>query len=44
MPPVPPEARRAVGDVTLVEQALSNVVHNAIRYNREGGHLSLIHI
>lgn len=39
---VPPEALRALGDVTLVEQALSNVVHNAIRYNREGGHVAVV--
>jgi len=39
---VPPEALSALGDVTLLEQALSNVVHNAIRYNREGGHVAVL--
>ncbi len=39
---VPPEPVRAVGDVTLVEQALSNVVHNAIRYNRARGHVAVL--
>jgi signal transduction histidine kinase len=29
------------GDVTLLEQAVSNLVHNAVRYGREGGHVSL---
>jgi signal transduction histidine kinase len=33
---------RAEGDVTLVEQALSNVVHNAVRYNKPGGHVAVI--
>ena len=30
------------GDVTLLEQAVSNVVHNAVRYHREGGHVGVI--
>lgn len=30
-----------VGDVTLVEQAASNLVYNAIRHNRPGGHAAL---
>jgi signal transduction histidine kinase len=30
------------GDVTLIEQAVNNLVHNAIRYNREGGHVALV--
>lgn len=33
---------RAEGDVTLVEQALSNVVHNAVRYNKPGGHVAIL--
>ena len=33
---------RAQGDVTLVEQALSNVVHNAVRYNKPGGHVAIL--
>jgi signal transduction histidine kinase len=38
-----PEAEVAsFGDVTLVEQALSNVVHNAVRYNRAGGHVAVV--
>jgi signal transduction histidine kinase len=39
---VPENDVRAEGDVTLVEQALSNVVHNAVRYNRSGGHVALL--
>jgi len=30
------------GDVTLIEQAVSNVVHNAVRYNRPGGHVAIL--
>jgi signal transduction histidine kinase len=30
------------GDVTLLEQAVSNVVHNAVRYNRPGGHVAVV--
>jgi signal transduction histidine kinase len=30
------------GDLTLLEQALGNVVQNAIRYNRSGGHVAVI--
>jgi len=30
------------GDVTLIEQAVSNVVHNAVRYNRPGGHVAIV--
>jgi signal transduction histidine kinase len=29
-------------DVTLLEQALSNLVDNAIRYNRSGGHVAIV--
>lgn len=29
-------------DVTLVEQAVSNVVYNAVRYNRAGGHVAIV--
>jgi signal transduction histidine kinase len=29
-------------DVTLLEQALANVVGNAVRYNRPGGHVAVI--
>jgi signal transduction histidine kinase len=32
----------AEGDVTLVEQALSNVVHNAVRYIETGGHVAVL--
>ena len=38
-----PEAEIFVsGDVTLFEQALSNVVHNALRYNKQGGHAAVL--
>lgn len=30
------------GDLTLLEQALGNVVQNAIRYNRAGGHVAVV--
>jgi len=30
------------GDLTLLEQALGNIVQNAIRYNRENGHVAVI--
>jgi signal transduction histidine kinase len=30
------------GDVTLLEQAVGNVVHNAIRHNRPGGHVAVV--
>lgn len=29
-------------DVTLLEQAVGNIVHNAIRYNKSGGHVAII--
>jgi len=29
-------------DVTLIEQAVSNVVYNAVRHNRPGGHVAVI--
>lgn len=38
-----PEAPLVVaGDVTLLEQAVSNVVHNAVRYNRPQGHVAVV--
>ena len=33
---VPETPLEVVADSTLVEQAIGNLVHNAIRYNREG--------
>jgi len=30
------------GDVTLIEQAINNLVHNAIQYNHPGGHVALV--
>ncbi|MEO8502176.1 MAG: ATP-binding protein [Vicinamibacteria bacterium] len=30
------------GDVTLIEQAVNNLVHNAIQYNRANGHVALV--
>jgi signal transduction histidine kinase len=39
---VPETEIASFGDVTLVEQALSNVVHNAVRYNRAGGHVAVV--
>lgn len=39
---VPEQPLEALGDVTLLEQAVSNVVHNAVRYNRRGGHVAVL--
>lgn len=39
---VPEEPVRVEGDVTLIEQAVSNVIYNAIRYNHPGGHVAVI--
>jgi signal transduction histidine kinase len=39
---VPEEALATRGDVTLIEQAVSNVVQNAVRYNRSGGHVAIV--
>jgi signal transduction histidine kinase len=39
---VPPEPLTASGDVTLIEQALSNVIYNAVRYNHPGGHVAAV--
>lgn len=39
---VPADPVGLVGDVTLLEQAVNNLVHNAIRYNRPGGHVALV--
>ena len=39
---VPETPVRVEGDVTLIEQALSNVVYNAVRYNRPEGHVAVL--
>ncbi len=39
---IPAEPLLVTGDVTLLEQAISNVVHNAIRYNHPGGHVAAV--
>jgi signal transduction histidine kinase len=39
---VPEEPVLAAGDHTLLEQAVNNAVHNAIRHNRAGGHAAVI--
>jgi len=39
---VPEETITVSGDVTLLEQAASNLVHNAIRYNRREGNASVV--
>jgi len=38
-PPTPLSTR---GDVTLVEQAVSNLIHNAVRYVQPGGHVAVV--
>jgi signal transduction histidine kinase len=39
---VPETAIEFPGDLTLLEQALGNIVQNAIRYNRTHGHVAVI--
>ena len=39
---VPERPLFARGDVTLIEQALSNVIDNAVRYNRPNGHVAVL--
>ncbi len=39
---VPQAAVWITGDVTLIEQAVNNLVHNAIQYNHAGGHVALV--
>lgn len=39
---VPASLPPFAGDVTLLEQAVSNVTDNAVRYNRAGGHVAVV--
>ena len=39
---VPDHAVYAQADLTLLEQAVSNVVYNAVRHNRAGGHVAIV--
>jgi signal transduction histidine kinase len=39
---VPEDSLLVSADGTLLEQAASNLVHNAIHYNRAGGHVAVI--
>ena len=39
---VPASPVWVTGDVTLIEQAVNNLAHNAIQYNRRGGHVALV--
>jgi signal transduction histidine kinase len=39
---VPAEPLTLPGDVTLLEQAVGNLVGNALRYNRPGGHVAVV--
>ena len=39
---MPPEPVVTRGDVTLLEQAVSNVINNAVRYNRDGGRVIVV--
>jgi len=38
----PEEPLLVVADPTLVEQALNNLVHNAVRYGRDNGHVAVV--
>jgi two-component system sensor histidine kinase BaeS len=38
---VPERQLEVIGDVTLIEQAVNNVVYNSVRYNRAGGHVAI---
>jgi len=39
---VPETAAVIQGDETFLEQAIGNVVYNAVRHNREGGHVAVV--
>ncbi len=39
---VPEQVVEVLGDVTLIEQAVSNVIHNAVRYNKEQGNIAVL--
>jgi signal transduction histidine kinase len=39
---LPEHALHATGDVTLLEEAVGNVVYNAIHYNTRGGHVAVV--
>ena len=39
---VPDERALISADMTLLEQAISNVTYNAVRYNRRGGHVAIV--
>jgi signal transduction histidine kinase len=39
---IPDHPVQTRADVTLLEQAVSNVVYNAVRHNRAGGHVAVL--
>jgi len=39
---VPEPPVHVLGDDTLIEQAVSNVIYNAVRYNARGGHVAVV--
>ena len=39
---IPSDPVTITGDLTLLEQAVSNLVHNAVRYGKEGGHVAVV--
>jgi signal transduction histidine kinase len=39
---VPEQPIIADADLTLLEQAVSNLVDNAVQYNRDGGHVAVV--
>lgn len=39
---VPEERVEVRAEPTMIEQAIGNLVHNAIRYNKDGGHVAVV--
>lgn len=39
---VPEDPVSMLGNVALLEEALSNLIHNSLRYNRSGGHVAVV--
>lgn len=39
---VPLDSPQVFGDMTLIEQAISNIVQNAVKHNNPGGHVAVV--